>query len=336
MKILYDKHVVEYYLSGLITSGKASKEDIDKEIGLSTRNIYCDSYINSYSFIKLLKLCDETGFLKEDELSLFENKIDGYCFVDDNHRNRLLKIYNSKTLYDFLYRFKAESAIYSSTHHFDISHDNNYFYLYHEFINKQESFTSPQSAFYILLHLVHEIFDIKREHIHIWFNKYGIRDSENFKRLTGNDFGLTNNLQSIIRFSIKEFNTENSKYNPYLDRILNQDNSVYTDKKENTEIVTNTINLFLTENQQMPTLDYITHHVGMSKSTLFRRLESEGTSYSEIKLQIRMNLAKKLLSTTDYSLTEISDVAGFNSISSFSRTFKTTEKMTPSAYRKSR
>lgn len=62
--------------------------------------------------------------------------------------------------------------------------------------------------------------------------------------------------------------------------------------------------------------------------------ESFGVSPIEYLNNIRIQEAKLLLETTDYSIAEISDVIGFSSQSYFSQFFRTQLKQTPSVYRK--
>ncbi|MCC2686230.1 MAG: hypothetical protein K0R75_3129 [Paenibacillaceae bacterium] len=65
---------------------------------------------------------------------------------------------------------------------------------------------------------------------------------------------------------------------------------------------------------------------------LFRR--TFGYSPYEYLLQARLHRSKELLADTGYSLTQISEMAGFENLNKFSRTFKKKEGMTASDYRK--
>ncbi|MCB6603699.1 helix-turn-helix transcriptional regulator, partial [Erysipelatoclostridium ramosum] len=52
-------------------------------------------------------------------------------------------------------------------------------------------------------------------------------------------------------------------------------------------------------------------------------------------IRLRVQQAKELLETTNYSIAQISDSCGFSSQSYFSQVFKKACGMTPNAYRKS-
>jgi two-component system response regulator YesN len=65
---------------------------------------------------------------------------------------------------------------------------------------------------------------------------------------------------------------------------------------------------------------------------LFKR--NTGMTYSEYLNKIRMEHAKKLLVSTEYSIFEISEMIGYVDYSYFSKAFKKTYGVTPSNYRK--
>mgnify|MGYP000010201126 CR=1 FL=1 len=74
----------------------------------------------------------------------------------------------------------------------------------------------------------------------------------------------------------------------------------------------------------------------VSPSTLQRRLREFDTTYKDIKLQVRLTTAKKLLFDGECSLEQISEQLGFSDASSFTKSFKTFSGHTPAAYRKMR
>lgn len=73
--------------------------------------------------------------------------------------------------------------------------------------------------------------------------------------------------------------------------------------------------------------------LGMSISTLKRRLQQEGTSYKNLCNQVRFSSAEKLLLDTNTNLTEISLSLGFASASAFNNAFKKWTGLTPLKYR---
>jgi AraC-like DNA-binding protein len=71
----------------------------------------------------------------------------------------------------------------------------------------------------------------------------------------------------------------------------------------------------------------------MSRRTLVRRLESEGTSFSQQRDEIRCHLAMRLIATSGLPLQEISDLLGFSHVQGFHRAFKRWAGETPQRYR---
>ena len=80
---------------------------------------------------------------------------------------------------------------------------------------------------------------------------------------------------------------------------------------------------------------FIADNMAMSISQLSRKLNGI-TGYSTISyvLQVKLNKAKKMLSDTNISITEVSDACGFNDASYFSRVFKKEFGLSPSQYQK--
>lgn len=71
----------------------------------------------------------------------------------------------------------------------------------------------------------------------------------------------------------------------------------------------------------------------VSPSTLQRRLRQFNTTFKQVKLDRRLVEAKRLLTEHQFTLEHISEQLGFCDASSFTKSFKTTTGVTPSAFR---
>ena len=81
-------------------------------------------------------------------------------------------------------------------------------------------------------------------------------------------------------------------------------------------------------------LDTIARLMGTSKSTLSRRIKQiTGCAPSAYILQLRLDHACHLLTSSDLSIGEISLACGFDDMSYFSRVFRQNYEITPSQYR---
>lgn len=85
---------------------------------------------------------------------------------------------------------------------------------------------------------------------------------------------------------------------------------------------------------QPPELEKVALELGIHTQTLRRRLDSEGTSFSEIKAFMRRDYALHLLGKQGLSIEEIAYRTGFSESSAFIRAFKTWTGVTPYTYRK--
>lgn len=80
-------------------------------------------------------------------------------------------------------------------------------------------------------------------------------------------------------------------------------------------------------------MESIAQHLHISPQTLRRHLREEGTSFQELKDQLRRDIAIYHLRRADLSLQQIAEQTGFSEPSAFHRAFKKWTGLTPGAYR---
>jgi AraC-like DNA-binding protein len=81
-------------------------------------------------------------------------------------------------------------------------------------------------------------------------------------------------------------------------------------------------------------LEQVAETLGYSSSYLSRFIKQEfGIGFGELLNKIRLDHAKKLLTSGIRPIGEISETVGYTSINSFVRAFKREEGITPSQYR---
>jgi len=73
--------------------------------------------------------------------------------------------------------------------------------------------------------------------------------------------------------------------------------------------------------------------LGLSPRTLSRRLDAEGTSYGELRREVRYARAKELLRKPQLQLAEVADRLGFSDPAAFSRAFREWSGDSPSDWR---
>lgn len=139
----------------------------------------------------------------------------------------------------------------------------------------------------------------------------------------GSEQVIKNSIELLLVSIIRNFNADIS---PTIDLTLNVNSGL---------IVNNIRNILLEKlsNNENINLDEISYLVGFSKSYIKAQFKKK-TGYSIIQYYINMKIdkAKKLLSEQKYTISEISDMLGFNTVFYFSRLFKLHTDMSPTEY----
>lgn len=86
--------------------------------------------------------------------------------------------------------------------------------------------------------------------------------------------------------------------------------------------------------KEIPELNDVADTLDIHPQTLRRRLASEGTTFKDIKNQVRRDTALHFLGKQGLSIEEIAHRAGFSESSAFIRAFKGWTGITPYTYRK--
>lgn len=92
--------------------------------------------------------------------------------------------------------------------------------------------------------------------------------------------------------------------------------------------------LLLRNMLSMPELPEVAAQLELHPQTLRRRLSGEGTTFKELKNQLRRDTALHYLGKQGLSIEEIAHRAGFSESSAFIRAFKSWTGVTPYSYRK--
>lgn len=84
-----------------------------------------------------------------------------------------------------------------------------------------------------------------------------------------------------------------------------------------------------------PDIADVAKELGLSERTLQRRISDEGTTFRALLDDARQELGKALLMDMEVTVEEVAFLLGFDDASSFYRSFKSWEKMSPSRWRRS-
>lgn len=94
--------------------------------------------------------------------------------------------------------------------------------------------------------------------------------------------------------------------------------------------------LIVTRPGYFPDIDFVAEKLGMTSRTLRRKLTDEGSSYQQILNEVRYQLAREYLATSNLPLEEISVLLGYSTPGNFSHAFKRWHGSSPRGYRQER
>jgi len=80
--------------------------------------------------------------------------------------------------------------------------------------------------------------------------------------------------------------------------------------------------------------EQLASELGMSRRTLFRRLQEEGISLIDVRQDVMLRVAKETLCTTSVSVTELAQQLGYADASAFTHAFKRATALSPLDYRR--
>jgi AraC-like DNA-binding protein len=82
-----------------------------------------------------------------------------------------------------------------------------------------------------------------------------------------------------------------------------------------------------------PSMEGTARQIGTTVRTLNRKLNTEGTSFTQILDDVRCNLASEYLRTTKLSIDDISELVGFSDAANFRHAFRRWTGSTPARFR---
>ena len=143
---------------------------------------------------------------------------------------------------------------------------------------------------------------------------------------------LHNEISIPIDISKEKLISANSAvhiiYEEQCERLLRDLNKI-----ENFSAATRRI--LLQAGDDFPDIKEVAYKLHISESTLRRRLKEESSSYRKICDEVRDILAKKYLTTTNLTISDIAMLLNYSEAASFRRAFVRWNKLTPNDYRHS-
>ena len=169
----------------------------------------------------------------------------------------------------------------------------------------------------------------------ISFQYEGINNKELYESILKCDVEfnqLHNEISIPIDISKEKLISANSAvhiiYEEQCERLLRDLNKI-----ENFSAATRRI--LLQAGDDFPDIKEVAYKLHISESTLRRRLKEESSNYRKICDEVRNILAKKYLTTTNLTISDIAMLLNYSEAASFRRAFVRWNKVTPNDYRHS-
>jgi AraC-like DNA-binding protein len=162
--------------------------------------------------------------------------------------------------------------------------------------------------------------DFQIEEIHLSYPDpgYGLLYREMFKCPV-----YFNEETDMFRISFNFDDIPTSMGNPILADICRQQcQQLMTKLKVSDELISTIRNLLITSLGQFPRLPVIARQMAMSSRTLRRRLQERNVTYQNILDDIRIELTKEYIATTNLSVDQIASRIGFSEATTLRRAFK--------------
>ena len=103
------------------------------------------------------------------------------------------------------------------------------------------------------------------------------------------------------------------------------------------EMLTEKINKFIDANLSDATPEALCRHLNMSRTSLYQKFSEETKKgLSEYITERRLASSKRLLKSTDFSISEIARMVGYSDYNYFSKVFRRHFGKTPNMYRKAK
>ena len=127
----------------------------------------------------------------------------------------------------------------------------------------------------------------------------------------------------------------NQQYDPQLLTLLEEQVQQTAEHLLTHNTLMDHVRLLISSNlgQAGVSADSVAQELGMSRSTLHRRLRDNGTSFNTLRETIVFQIAKESLSNSTVSITELAQQLGYSDSSAFDRAFKRMAKVRPLEYR---
>ncbi|MFH8621986.1 AraC family transcriptional regulator [Streptomyces vietnamensis] len=168
----------------------------------------------------------------------------------------------------------------------------------------------------------------------VWFRHPAPADASTHRRVFGSAVEFDQKFNGIV-FYAHELDAPNAMADPLLHEYARQYLKPIATPQDTTaaDRVRELIEVLLPSGRC--SIEQVARSLGVDRRTVHRHLAASGETFSSLLNATRMRLAEQFVANPRRSLTEISDLLGFSSLSAFSRWFREQFGCSPRAWRSS-
>ncbi|MGP8305109.1 helix-turn-helix transcriptional regulator [Vibrio sp. YIC-376] len=315
-----------------------SDSHITKQTGIYHDELLVEKgRIDKQRYGKLLSLTESCGF----QLGSEEEKPLATMFK--NYPDMVSALLNAPTLYDSLCCLKRYRGLIGETDTMEFKFDNDYLLIeYKSDFNELLGAKAAAYNFWFIDELVSQYDKGKLAHREVMLNdRLTINEVDEVKNLYSGRFNVGEN--NIFKIDLEALYRPNIEHNSILQpHVITRLESSLCDLQSRNNYTNEIIKLiqeYLLINFESPHgADKLSHWICerlyITRWTLNRRLQQEGSCLTSLYTLVRCNEARRLLQDNHHSLIEISQQLGFANQSGFNRFFREQVQCTPMQYRK--
>lgn len=285
--------------------------------------------VNSAKLVPLYKLLHEYGYQEETEI-----KATKALFESDQLNFALIS--NTKSVATMLTRLLNACQYNLSYFQHSIQTSKSMVRINIEYSYDSVAFYSPQSLMYLVGYLIKRIFPSQFEHpiMQVGVVQSSVPDRDAIAEF----FEIHCNVDcAYIDIPKALYELENPNWNPHVHEYLESLHSEhFPDANKRNKLIEAVKSLILQtfeSDYRKPSIEQVSSLLNMSRSTLYRNLSDSNVTFKELVDTQRKEYAAKYIKDPQKSLTEISEILGYSSISAFTRAFKRWFNVSPSAWR---
>lgn len=205
----------------------------------------------------------------------------------------------------------------------------------HRYVYAEENFSGAQRTWLFLLKFLREVFEIDKQSVKVTFPVFGIRDADGFLARAGCAVDYSGGI-STIELGAGALSRPNPRFNAMAAKAVTEaldDVLVEVEDDSMETAVERLLESHLTTHQRSLDIEAVVQLLGISRSTLHRRLAGEGCSFRELRIRTRLTHAASLLRDSERDIAGIGSLLGYSDASAFRRAFKGHNGCNPLEYR---